>query len=88
MREITKAEAIHLLNNLIESAFLDSYDKQALSIACDSIERQMPKAPLHILLNSEYSIAAGVCPCCDSYTSSKMKFCSQCGQALDWGEKQ
>ena len=36
---------------------------------------------------SNETILFGSCPSCDCVVSSKEKFCSKCGQKIDWGEE-
>lgn len=47
-------------------------------------EKQEPKKPNN-KFNVPYAIIAyGICPSCGLGVNSNMKFCSECGQAIDW----
>lgn len=49
-------------------------------IALDCIEKQIPKKPTR-------SVVTAFCPRCDNVTRILgMRYCDQCGQALDWSE--
>ena len=57
----------------------------ALNLAIGAIDKQIPKKPI------EKSPWVYHCPRCDSQTIEepfikKFKFCTNCGQALDWSD--
>lgn len=57
----------------------DAYD-----MAIEALEKQIPKKP-NDKFNVPYAIIAyGICPSCGLDVNSDMKFCSECGQAIDW----
>lgn len=60
--------------------------KQALDIAIEALEKQMPKKPLNREDKSE--ISYGYCPCCSNMIDNwvDIRFCGECGQAIDWEE--
>lgn len=92
-------EAIWQLNSLIENSKsfheedgdIWEQDIEALNIAKQALEKQIPKKPLH------ESLADRFCPVCGAYINfdalnesaeEAPKFCSGCGQALYWGDTQ
>lgn len=56
-------------------------------VAVNAIEKQIPKK-----LKVEYTSGSGVvnlyyfCPSCNSFRMESRKYCSNCGQSLDWEE--
>ena len=57
---------------------------EAYDLAIDALEKRMPKKP-NDKFNVPYDIlACGICPSCGLGVNSDMKFCSECGQAIDW----
>ena len=87
------------LKHLKEDSFIDfeeygiNEDMEALSVAIEALEKQIPKKP-----NKEVETSWGikrevnVCPVCDYYLSEinfigdgkKVSYCEVCGQAIDW----
>lgn len=58
-------------------------DAEAVRIAIDALEKQIPKSPMSVKkrINAVYA----KCPVCLCSTV-KMPFCERCGQAIDWSE--
>ena len=54
-----------------------------LNIFRDAIDKQIPKRPLNKKHFTDF-LSVGFCPCCGEGTNEEMKFCSECGQKLDW----
>ena len=44
-----------------------------------ALKKQIPKRPIK-------KFTFNVCPVCDRALSLHMKYCSDCGQALDWSD--
>ena len=57
-------------------------DKKAIVSA---LEKQIPKKPLW---GATSNASWRSCPECHSREYKTFKFCSQCGQALDWGDSE
>ena len=57
-------------------------DKNALKIAIESLEKQIPNEP------RQYGKISS-CPVCGiiNLTGGKPSYCEHCGQALDWGDE-
>lgn len=67
------------------------YITEALNMAINALEKQIPKKPLNIE-ETKYKVSYK-CPMCGTVhvnewcgTNWKLSFCSICGQALDWSE--
>lgn len=58
--------------------------EEACLIACKALEKQIPKKPNDKFNVPHYVLAYGICPSCGLGVNSDMKFCSECGQAIDW----
>ncbi len=56
---------------------------EALQIASNALEKQMPKKP-NFTEDKEFAL----CPCCNGNgLADKQKYCDNCGQRLDWSEE-
>ena len=83
---MTREEAIYLLDNLkgmIEDSQGNDYDK-AFNMAIADMEKQIPKKP-----NEEQKdcVEATIPRCPNCYSMFIEKYCSKCGQAIDWSEE-
>lgn len=92
---MTPKEAIKILNpdaDVVWKAY-DGKDlercNEACRVACVALAKQIPKKPDEVYDEYDYF----VCPCCKEsiYSSTgdvtDHKFCLECGQALDWNDK-
>lgn len=79
IKTLTKAERFHS-----QRAGCDFI--KALSIAKNSLEKQIPKKPTDI--EGDYTCYYGICPSCKNGVNDleDYKYCNECGQALDWGD--
>lgn len=80
--EIEKAIELVILARI---RFLKEPEKyEALYIAREALEKQVPKKPI-CEYDDEFT-----CPCCgtttEDYDVTTLKYCSECGQKLDWEE--
>lgn len=58
---------------------------QALDMAIEALEKQMPKKV--ITANIDGNIELRYCPYCRiRFIKAGMKYCGECGQALDWDD--
>lgn len=64
---------------------LDDIDNKELAEMIDNaIEKQIPKKPVD---KSIENIKFMLCPCCGNNNILSLdKYCSDCGQALDWSD--
>ena len=61
---------------------------EALDVAIEALEKQIPKKPKMRHLKSFDGYNDGWCPCCNSYVQEfDQDCCGKCGQKLDWGEQ-
>ena len=67
---------------------------KSLDIAISAIKKQMPKKPTGIYDENESEKGKGLyeealigsCPVCHQEVQLGMKYCMNCGQALDWSD--
>lgn len=75
----------HGINHDIFSESVISYAK----LAVNALEKQVPKKVIYV---DEHFFYVAYCPACGSYvgtgSATHVKFCRNCGQALDWSERQ
>ena len=87
---MTYEEAIKNINALNavcgKKDFYDAEFENALALAIEALEKQIPKKPLHMHKNY-------YCPICkedgwmlwdDAIPNDMDKYCGMCGQAIDW----
>ena len=79
---MTYEEAIKMLENSACSIMME----EAVDVAIEALEKQIPKKPLHMHKNY-------YCPVCkedgwmlwdDAIPNDMDKYCGKCGQAIDW----
>ena len=84
---MTYEETIKQLNSIAIYHF-DKYTTDAINMAIEALEKQIPKKPLHMHKNY-------YCPICkengwmlrdDAIPNDTDKYCGKCGQAIDWKE--
>ena len=56
---------------------------EALGLAVEALEKQVPFKPTRIEERKEYNCKFGNCKCGDRVIDA-YGYCSKCGQALDW----
>ena len=87
---MTPKEAIKIVENEKPCCggkliFTEEERYEALNMAKEALEKQIPKKPIDKTKSTD---DYGYCPNCktiiDDY--SDFKFCSTCGQAIDWGD--
>ena len=91
---MTYEEAIKNINALNavcgKKDFYDAEFENALALAIEALEKQIPKKPLHMHKNY-------YCPICkedgwmlwdDAIPNDMDKYCGMCGQAIDWEESE
>ena len=87
---MTREEAIKNINALNavcgQKDLYDAEFENALALAIEALEKQIPKKPLHMHKNY-------YCPICkddgwmlwdDAVPNDMDSFCGMCGQAIDW----
>ena len=78
---MTYEEAIKQLNSIAIYHF-DKYTADAINMAIDALEKQIPKKPYDIVC----------CPLCkievelQPIDTEQVTYCLHCGQAIDWSD--
>lgn len=94
MTKLTTEEALEVLQEVCFEK--DSKERLATLMAIDALSTQMPKKPLVIKHDEDVKIGAvtwkaGVpvyqCSHCNRFITRSNDFCSKCGQAIDWSDK-
>lgn len=91
---MTPERALEIIKDelTVESGIIN----EAFKIIENAVEKQMPKKPLVIKYDEDVKLGAvtwraGVpvyqCSHCNSFISRSNDFCSKCGQALNWSDK-
>lgn len=84
---MTNKEAIEKISctPLMRSEYEHGELKEALSMAIEALEKQIPKEPKLI---ETYPNNLHLCPSCGSTFITRydgaMNYCNNCGQAIDW----
>lgn len=80
-----------LKDGVTESDIFDEEGKELISMIIGALEKQTSKKPIlwgDGYADGELIMESYECPECgciyDFDTNGKLKFCSECGQALDW----
>lgn len=90
----------NFVQNLAENAYINMCSAEEMKIAIEALEKQIPKKPITetvnrgISVSGEYDIDFNyLCPNCNTVVGDYetddafYKFCPDCGQALDWSER-
>lgn len=90
---MTPKEAIEALKYINLKRVHPFYDweemKEVRDMAIEALEKQTPKKPLN--QSDEYDRTYGKCPCCGEMVvdyPDDFRVCSNCGQAINWGEEE
>ena len=70
----------------IESKYRDDKEGEALVMAEQAIEKQIPKKAKDIYYPNSTVRKCTVCHICNGHISNEDIYCKNCGQALDWSE--
>lgn len=93
---MTALEAIIILDGFDLRSNADKYDAEALNMAQEALEKQIPKKPTtnkvwYVGVYSDYYKTTNICPVCDcvlrANESWNDKHCPNCGQAIDWSDE-
>lgn len=83
---MTHEEATERIKCILKNNSFTRADKNALKLAIEALEKQIPMKPLHMHKNY-------YCPVCkengwmlwdDAIPNDMDCFCGKCGQAIDW----
>ena len=93
---MTPQEALENLKNILDYEVDYNPYKLALNMAINALEKQIPKKPNGIYDENKCEkdkkefyyeqVLIGQCPSCNQEVQEGMKFCMDCGQAIDWSE--
>ena len=91
---MTVKETIQMLERMLDPDPWEDYGlsdkaKEALQMAIDALEKQIPRKPIKNtgMVNPIWSADSNLCPACFKYVNVwGNKFCSYCSQAIDWTE--
>ena len=79
------AEAISRLQSiLINNNQLEEADMDAMCMAIDAVNKQIPIKPVCQMKFGKYGAVTGLCPTCSCVNVSNSPCCGDCGQALEW----
>lgn len=98
---MTIERAIEILDPDIREDFYIQLDglkqiETAMRMGMEALKKQQPMKPKEFAFTKEIEICRVLhhenvvlykCGHCDAVISCHSKYCSDCGQALDWGEK-
>lgn len=56
---------------------------EALTMAINALEKQMPKKP-----KTDDRYVMYICPCCNDFIKVSHNCCQNCGQKLDWSDEE
>ena len=83
----------NFVQDLAENAYINMCSTEEMKIAIQALEKQIPKKQLDICTPV---VTWGLCPVCKGELNKlgnrpnrvleNQAYCSDCGQALDWGE--
>ena len=85
---MTYEEAIERIKCILKNNSFTKADKNALKLAIDALEKQIPKKPTRT--RGKYGHTE--CACCGWVVESfcgdleQYPFCPNCGQAIDWSD--
>lgn len=60
---------------------------KACEMACKALEKQIPKKPKVLKVHDISNYKYGDCECGEHICDDE-KYCSSCGQAIDWGDNE
>lgn len=84
---MTTQEAYNRLRDiLLNNTQLVEADRKAICMAINALNRQTPIKPVSQMKFGKYDTVIGLCPTCGCGNNSEYPYCSDCGQALDWGD--
>ena len=56
---------------------------EALTMAINALEKQIPKKP-----KTDDRYVMYICPCCNDFIKVSHNCCQNCGQAIDWSDEE
>jgi hypothetical protein len=65
--------------------YRDALGSEAISMAIEILEKRLPKKPKTLIIDKTSGVKAGNCVCGEHIMDDE-KYCSNCGQAIDWSD--
>lgn len=82
---MTYQEALDSLRYEIDEEGHCSYIEDEIHIAMKALEKQIPKKPKIFIVHEISNYKYGDCEC-GEHVMDDERYCSNCGQALDWSD--
>ena len=79
---MTESEAKAILESEYKFHGECSVFGEALTIAINALEKQIPKKP-----KTDDRYVMYICPCCNDFIKVSHNCCQNCGQAIDWSNE-
>lgn len=76
---LTNEDTLKVFKTLLSKLRFGSEEREAVNNAIVLLEKNKPKEPYYWGKISKYE-----CPICDKPVFNNMRYCSYCGQKLDW----
>lgn len=92
--DLTPSAAIIELNRCKVSSYMPvdwERRRKAVDMAIEALKekKSTKQEAIKPVIESDFFSPSGIaeyCPVCESFVSKRMKYCQECGQALDWSE--
>ena len=81
--KMTESEAKVILESEYKFHGECSVFGEALTIAINALEKQIPKKP-----KTDDRYVMYICPCCNDFIKVSHNCCQNCGQKLDWSDEE
>ena len=81
--KMTESEAKVILESEYKFHGECSVFGEALEIAINALEKQIPKKP-----KTDDRYVMYICPCCNDFIKVSHNCCQNCGQAIDWSDEE
>ena len=81
--KMTESEAKVILESEYKFHGECSVFGEALTIAINALEKQIPKKP-----KTDDRYVMYICPCCNDFIKVSHNCCQNCGQAIDWSDEE
>lgn len=84
---MTPNKALEIITNAVQTDKMTVEQDKALAVAQKAFEKQTPKKVRCLKISNE--IVLKYCPTCRvRFLRYGHKYCSECGQELDWSDKE
>lgn len=85
---MTGSKAIKLLEYIRETGngeapYVGCAQNIAIDMAINALKKQIPKKP-----KTDDRYIMYICPCCNDFIKVNHNYCTNCGQKLDWSDRE